>query len=187
MKQSGLLLVIVFAGFLLVRCGPELAYRMVRPQASATNHYIGPDLEVGFEFAAETILLTIQNNGDAEILVDWDRATFVRADGRATKLLSAGTPLIGALPLGSVTQARLTLAEWGYMKGGIWNRRAHLKRYLVPPVFLERCAPMVRIALPIRRLSSTSEQYEMMEFLFQVNAVTEDEPEGGGYGDSPLF
>ena len=187
MKQFGLFVVVMFAGLLQVKCGPELAYRMVRPQSSSMNHYVGPDLEVGFEFDDETILLIIRNNGDAEVMVDWDRATFVRADGRATRLVSAGAPLIGALPLGSVVQVRLTLAEWGYMTGGIWNRRAHLKRYLVPPVFLDRCSPMVRIALPIRRLSSSSEQYEMMEFLFQVNAATGDEPEGGGLDEPPIF
>ncbi len=169
---------------LFVGCGPTLTYRMVRPQVSAVNHFIGPDLEVSFTFQEASLDLVLGNSGDTDLAVDWSQASFVGADGRAVPLVSTGQPLIGTLPLGSVTQVSLRPSEYGYADGAVWHRRAFLERRLVPPSLLEVCSPMVRILLPVMRYAHNRAEFEMHEFIFQVQAATGDESNGGldGFG-----
>jgi hypothetical protein len=164
---------------LLVGCSPALTYRMVRPQVSGVNHYIGPDLEVAFTFTKAAIALRLSNRGDTDLAVDWSQASFVGADGRAVPLVSTGKPLLGTLPLGSSTEVEVKPSEYGVPQGEIWHRRAFLEERLVPPTLLERCSPMVRILLPVMRYSTAQTEFEMNEFIFQV-LPAQEAPAGGG-------
>lgn len=163
----------------LVGCGQGMTFRMVRPQVSAVNHYVGPDLEVTFTFTEAAIGLGLRNIGDTDVAIDWSQASYVGADGRAVPLVSTGKPLLGTLPLGSSTQVEVRPSEFGVPRGEIWHRRAFLEERLVPPSLLERCSPMVRILLPVMRYSSDRAEFEMNEFIFQVLPTKKGEPEGG--------
>jgi hypothetical protein len=174
----GLVMLVV----LCMGCGPALTFRMVRPQVSAVNHFIGPDLEVSFVFQDASIDLILRNSGDTDLAVDWSQASFVGADGRAVPLVSTGQPLIGTLPLGSVTEVSLRPSEYGYAGGSIWHRRAFLERRLVPPSLLEKCSPMVRLLLPVMRYAQSRAEFEMHEFIFQVQAARGDEAQRGQDG-----
>ncbi len=165
-RLKGLLSVALLVA--LVACSPSLAYRMVRPQVSTVNHYIGPDLEVSFTFTKATIILSLSNSGDTDLAVDWSQASFVGADVRAVPLVSTGKPLLGTLPLGSSTDVEVKPSEYGVPQGELWHRRSFLEERLVPPTLLERCSPMVRILLPVMRYSSSQTEVEMNEFIFQV-------------------
>ncbi len=173
----------------LAGCGGGLSYRMVRPQVSVVNHFIGPDLEVSFEFLDDAIGLSLVNSGDSDLAVDWSQASFVGADGRAVPLVTTGKPLLGTLPLGSSTQVVVRPSEYGVPPGQLWHRRAYLEERLVPPSLLERCSPMVRIMLPVMRYASpqnaSQNEFEMNEFIFQVVPARPDSGnEGGGYDAS---
>ncbi len=177
---------LVLAAWLVAGCAADVTYRMVRPQVSGHNHYVGPDLEVTFRFHRDYLTLILRNSGDTDISVDWSQASFVGADGRAVPLVSTGKPLIGTVPLGSVTQVDLAPSELATPRGGLWQRRAFMEKRLVHPILLERCSPMVRILLPVMRYSSNRAEFEMNEFIFQVlpeEAAAADD--GGNDDDSP--
>lgn len=171
--------IVVFVG-----CGGGLSYRMVRPQVSAVNHFIGPDLEVSFEFFDSFVSMNLVNSGDSDLAVDWSQASFVGADGRAVPLVTTGKPLLGTLPLGSSTRVEVRPSEYGVPPGQIWHRRAFLEERLVSPSLLERCSPMVRILLPVMRYSSSQNEYEMNEFIFQVVPIQVNPNDQGGAYDA---
>jgi len=171
----------------LLGCSQGVTYRMVRPQVSTVNHYIGPDLEVSFTFSRAAIGLSLRNSGDTDLAVDWTQASFVGADGRAVPLVSTGKPLLGTLPLGSSTEVEVRPSEYGVPRGELWHRRAFLEERLVPPTLLERCSPMVRILLPVMRYASAQAEFEMNEFIFQVLPTDKaNREEGGAYDATTL-
>ena len=163
-------------------CAPVVNFRMVGPQTSAENHYVGPDLEVAFTFHEDWLSLELANGGDGEILVDWENASFVGPDGSATSLISAGGPLLRALPVGTRTTVKLRPAQLSSPAPTIWHRRAHLEKRLVHPSLLNQCVPVVRLVFPIRRYSSAGS--EVIEFAFRVESDEGARPKGGAGGDS---
>jgi hypothetical protein len=168
-----------------VACAPTVGFLMVGPQASADNRYVGPDMEVAFTFHDDWIGVEMANGGDSEVIVDWENASFVGPDGSATRLISAGGPLLRALPAGSRTTVKLKPAEWTKPAPTLWHRRAHLEKRLVHHTLLSQCVPVVRLVFPIRRFSAAGN--EALEFAFRVSSSDGRKPAGGGHVDSPLF
>ena len=153
----------------LSACGPHLAYEMVKPQVSTDNRYVGPQLEIQFQFREDRVRLHLFNTSDEDVLVNWDRATFVDADRRVVRLLSTGTVLSYTVPAGTRATVELAPAQYQCAESRIWNRRAPLKRLLVPAEVISRGVVTVAIQIPITRMDTDeSVTDETLDFVFGV-------------------
>ncbi len=160
-------------------CSPPPVYRMVLPQVSASNYFVGPDLEVVFEFGERHIEVTLNNTGEGDVLIDWAQTSLVRPDGVATALLPATVSSVQTLPSGSRSTMRLKPADWLLPPPTLWHRRANLRYRLVPDPVFQQCVPMVRVAVPVKRFLGERVLSEVLQFSFQVSQGGDVQPEGG--------
>jgi hypothetical protein len=159
---------------------------MVLPQVSASNYFVGPDLEVSFEFAPSHLDVTLSNTGDGDVLVDWAQASLVRPDGVATALLPDAVSTVQTLPSGSRSTMRLRPAEWLLPPPTLWHRRANLRPRLVPDPVFDQCVPMVRLALPVKRFIGERVLSEVLQFSFHVSNAGGDAGMTGGADELPF-
>ncbi|MBM4356041.1 MAG: hypothetical protein FJ109_20005, partial [Deltaproteobacteria bacterium] len=162
-------LLVAAALVLAAACSRPPVYRMVLPQVSAYNYFVGPDLEVGFEFEPGAIRVSLSNTGDGDLLVDWAQAGFVRPDGVAIPLVPEAVSTVQTLPSGSRSAMRLKPSQWLLPPPTLWHRRANLRYRLVPDAMFERCVPLVRVALPVKRFVGERVLSEVLQFSFQVS------------------
>lgn len=168
----------------LVGCASSgLTYSLTSPQVSMENRYVGPDLEIEFQFTQRTIVLEITNSG-SDVMVNWNQATFLNPEGRASRVEPVGSMPIYTLPSRSRTRVELTLAQWFCATPRIWHRRASFQKALVYPQQLTGPQPSVRLVLPITRVNSDGIMaQEMMEFAFTVRADDgQPKPQGFPFG-----
>jgi len=169
-------------------CTPAISYRMVEPQVSADTRYIGPDIEILFAFSDQSIGMSVFNTGDADVMINWDQATFVAPSGDAVRLVSSGGPLIYTVPAGARGSVELTPATWFCHGPTLWHRRAHLRNGLVGQADAERGSSRVRIMLPMRKMGlDGSIADEMYQFTFEVSSDAAEPRPGGGYGNTQIF
>lgn len=157
----------------------ELTYSLTSPQVSMENRYVGPDLEISFRFTQRTVVLDILNSG-SDVMVNWNQATFLNPEGRASRVEPVGAMPIYTLPSRSRTQVELTLAQWFCATPRLWHRRAGFQKALAYPQQLTGPQPSVRLLLPVTRVNSDGIMaQEMLEFVFTVRATEGQIPQQG--------
>ena len=177
--RSGVLACVALGIIFASACRPQVEFRMVSPQVSTDNRYIGLDVELMFGFEEDRFFLEIVNTGRGEVLLGWEQATFVGPDGVAIQLVSAGPQLTRTIPEGSRARVLLTLVSFTHPKPPIWHRRSDRKQHLVHPLIVKQCRPRVRVALPSTRYTSEGVSSETLQFEFEVRLDRETNTKQG--------
>ncbi|GEM_PF-6203154 len=161
---------VVLAGSSCTSSG--VSYSMTYPQASPHNRYVGPDLDVTFTFTDRTVQLELVNS-QSDIMVNWNQATFMSADGRAVRMEPVGMAPVYTLPAGSRTRVELTLTQWFCATPTLWHRRVAFQTGIVHPQQLLTGSATVKLFLPITRVQADGTMgQEMMEFGFVARPQT---------------
>jgi hypothetical protein len=167
MKATAATLLFVFVLAASAACTTGVSWRMVEPQLSEKNHYIGLDMEVRFEFLPDRFKVTVTNTGEQTLLLDWQGARFIGPDGSARKVRPWKDELTHGIGIGAVETAELTVVDPVMPRPRFGHRRTYVHR-LVHPDVARLCLRPAEFLLPVARFNAESGGAEVIRFRFAV-------------------
>ena len=169
--KIALLCVLLSSGF---GCAQGLEFTMIDPQESVENIYVGPDLELSFDFEPGHIVVGPKNVGGYPVEVDWSQAAFAGPDGKPVRLVLQGEAPVRSLRPGASLMVKVSPDSGGCGEAQLWNRRAHLRKMLVPVDQVPTSGSVVRLLLPVKYVSSPNDSVpEILQFRFRARKALE--------------